>query len=88
MGRALVLRYHGCGFESQLARALKERQCTLEGQAWYVNEQGSVHWKGVYRVGDRDLGVQHFFFGFFKIDQSETTKSHMFSTSLRLTNHK
>ena len=24
----------------------------------------------------------------FKIDQSETTKSHMFSTSLRLTNHK
>ena len=31
MDRALVLRYHGCGFESQLARALKERQCTLEG---------------------------------------------------------
>ena len=24
----------------------------------------------------------------FKIDQSETTKSHMFSTSLRLTNYK
>ena len=23
--------------------ALKERQCTLEGQAWYVNVQGSVH---------------------------------------------
>ena len=28
-------------------RALKERQCTLKGQAWYVNVQGSVHWKGV-----------------------------------------
>ena len=38
-------------FESQLARALKERQCTLKGQAWYVNVRGSVHWKRVYRVG-------------------------------------
>ena len=28
-------------------RALKERQCTLKGQAWYVNVRGSVHWKGV-----------------------------------------
>ena len=34
-------------------RALKERQCTLKGQAWYVNVRGSVHWKGVYRVVDR-----------------------------------
>ena len=33
-------------------RALKERQCTLKGQAWFVNVRGSVHWKGVYRVGD------------------------------------
>ena len=24
--------------------ALKERQCTLKGQAWYVNVRGSVHW--------------------------------------------
>ena len=47
---------------------------------------GSVHWKGVYRVGDRDLGVQNFFN--WLVDQSETTKSHMFSTSFRLTNHK
>ena len=31
-----------------------ERQCTPKGQAWYVNVWGSVHWKGVYRVGDRD----------------------------------
>ena len=28
-------------------RALKERQCTLKWQAWYVNVRGSVHWKGV-----------------------------------------
>ena len=40
---------------------LKERQCTLKGQARYVNVRGSVHWKGVYTVGDRDLGVQNFF---------------------------
>ena len=90
MDRALVLRYHGIGFESQLARALKERQCTLKGQAQYVNVLGSVHCKGVYRVGDRDLrpGGAKFFKLVFKIDQSETTKSHMFSTSFRLTNHK
>ena len=88
MDRALVLRYYGCGFESQLARALKERQCTLKGQARYVNVQGSVHWKGVYRVGDRETWGCKIFFFVFEIDQSETTKSHMFSTSLRLTNHK
>ena len=41
-----------------------DRQCTLEGQARYVNVRGSVHWKGVYRVGDRNLGVQNFCFGF------------------------
>ena len=29
---------------------LKERQCTLKGQARYVNVRGSVHWKGVYTV--------------------------------------
>ena len=83
-----MLRYYGCGFESQLARALKERQCTLKRQARYVNVQSSVHWKGVYRVGDKTPGGAKFFFLVFKIDQSETTKSHMFSTSLKLTNHK
>ena len=54
----------GIGFKSQLARALKERQCTLKGQARYVNVRGSVHCKGVCRVGDRDLGVQNFFLVF------------------------
>ena len=73
MDRALVLRYHGCGFESQLARALKERQCTLKGQARYVNLRGSVHWKGVYRVGDRDLGVQIFFM-FLKLTNQRRPK--------------
>ena len=32
---------------------LQERQCTLKGQARYVNVRGSVHCKGVYRVGDK-----------------------------------
>ena len=74
MDRVLVLRYHGCGFESELARALKERQCTLEGQARYVNVRGSVHWKGVYKVGDRDLGVQNFFFWFLKLTNQRRPK--------------
>ena len=37
----------------------EERQCTLKRQARYVNVRGSVHWKRVYRVEDRDLGVQN-----------------------------
>ena len=74
MDSALVLRYHGCGFDSQLAMALKERQCTLKGQAWYVNVQSSVHWKGVYRVGDRDLGVQKFFNWFLKLTNQKRPK--------------
>ena len=63
-----------CGFESQLARALKERQCTLKGQAQYVNVRGSVHCKGVYRVGDRDLQVQNFFNWFLKLTNQRRPK--------------
>ena len=74
MDRALVLRYQGIGFESQLARALKERQCTLKGQAQYVNVRGSVHCKGVCRVGDRDLGVQNFFNWFLKLTNQRRPK--------------
>ena len=45
-------------------RALQEMQCTLKGQARYVNVRGSVHWKGVHRVGDRDLGCKIFLIGY------------------------
>ena len=55
-------------------RALKERQCTLKGQARYVNVQGSVQWKGVYRVGERDLGVQYFFIWFLKLTNQKQPK--------------
>ena len=48
-------------------------QCTLEGSA-----KGG----GVYTGGAK------FFKFVFKIDQLEMTKSHMFSTPLRLTDHK
>ena len=74
MDRALVLRYQGVRFESQLARALKERQCTLKGQAQYVNVRSSVHWKGVCRMGDRDLGVQNFLNWFLKLTNQRRPK--------------
>ena len=75
MDRALVLRYYGCRFESQLARALKERQCTLKGQARYVNVRGQCYTgREVYRVEDRDLGVQYFFFWFLKLTNQRRPK--------------
>ena len=36
-------------------RAQQERQCSLEGQAHYVNAQGSVHWKGVDTMGAKSF---------------------------------
>ena len=38
--------------------------------------------------GGVDTGGAKFFYLVIKIDQLETTKNHMFSMSLRLTNHK
>ena len=52
-----------------------------------MNVQGSVHWKGVYSVGECRLGCKFFLF-IIKGDQSKRTKSHMFDTSLKFTNHK
>ena len=54
--------------------ALKERQCTPKERARYVNVRGSVHWKGVYKVGDRDLGVQDFFNWFLKLTNQKRPK--------------
>ena len=34
----------------------------------------SVHWKGVYRVGHRDLGVQNFFNWFLKLTNEKRPK--------------
>ena len=36
------------------------RQCTLEGEVWNVNVGDSVHWEGVYKMGESTLRVQHF----------------------------
>ena len=66
MDSALALKYHSYGLESWLAvhlekgSALRERQCTLEGEAWYVNVQGNVHWEGVYSIGEVHTGLQIF----------------------------
>ena len=49
-------------------------QCTLKGKAQYVNVWGSVHWKGVYRVWDRELGVQNFFNSFLKLTNQKRPK--------------
>ena len=49
-------------------------QCTPKGQAWYVNVWGSVHWKGVYRVRDRNLEVQTFFNWFLKLTNQKQPK--------------
>ena len=63
-------------------RAIKERQCRLEGQAQYVNVCGSVTVWGSAHCSC------NFFILINKTDQSETTKSYMLNTSLRLVNHK
>ena len=38
------------------------------------NVWGSVHWKGVYRVRDRDLGVQNFLNWFLKLTNQKRPK--------------
>ena len=43
-----------------IGRALRERQCTLEKEAQYMNVWGSVHWKGVYMVREWTLGCKIF----------------------------
>ena len=67
-------------------RALREGQCTLEGEAQYVNVQSSVHWEGVteWRSAHWECKI----FLIINIDQSEVIKSHKFNMSLRLTNQK
>ena len=77
MVSAAVLKCNGLQFESSLARVLRQRQYTLEGEAWYVNVQGSVHW-----------GCAAFFVFVIETDQLEMTQSHMFNTSLKLIYHK
>ena len=49
-------------------RALKERQCTLKGQARYVNVQGSV------QGGGQTLGEQNFFNLLLKLTNQKRPK--------------
>ena len=62
--------------------ALIERQCTVEGQARYVNEQGSVQGGGV------DTGGAKFFNWLLKLTNQKRPKVTCLIMSLRLTDHK
>ena len=48
-------------------KGIKRKAVYTEGAGLVCNVRGSVHWKGVCRVGDRDLGVQNFFNWFVKL---------------------
>ena len=39
-----------------------------------IERKGSVHWKGVYRVGECKLGVQNFFYLFLKLTNQRQPK--------------
>ena len=85
---ANALKCNGYELESWMGQGteqLRERQYTLKERAHYVNVQGSVHWECTV-CESVDWGA--IFFYFMKIDQLGKTKSHMFNTSLKLSNHK
>ena len=54
-------------------RALRERQCALKGEAQYVNEQDSVQWARMYRVGEYTLEVQIFFINYAGLHLKKTS---------------
>ena len=65
----------------------------IKRKAVYTKGAGPVWYEAVYTGREcTGWGIETWgckiFKLVFKIDQSETTKSHMFSTSFRLTNHK
>ena len=66
-GKCTCLEMQWLWVEILAAKALRERQCALEGEARYINA-----WHGVPREGVCS-GDANFF---ITIDQSETTKSH------------
>ena len=55
-------------------QGFKRKAVYTEGAGPVCKCKGSVHWKGVYRVGDRDLGVQNFFNWFFKLTDQKRPK--------------
>ena len=55
-------------------QGIKRKAVYTKRQARYVNVRGSVHWKGVYRVRDRDLGVQSFCNWFLKLTNQKRPK--------------
>ena len=45
-------------------QGIKRKAVYTKGAGLVCKCTGSVHWKGVYRVGDRDLGCKIFLIGF------------------------
>ena len=50
------------------------RKAVYTEGAGSICKWGSVHWKGVHRVGDRDLGVQNFLNWFQKLTNQKRPK--------------
>ena len=53
---------------------IKRKAVYTEGAGLVYKCTGSVHWKGVYRVGDRHLGVQNFFNWLLKLTNQKRPK--------------
>ena len=60
----LVLKIPWLRVRISAGQGFKRKAVYTEGAGPVCKCTDNVHWKGVYRVGDRDLGVQNFFFGF------------------------
>ena len=55
-------------------QGIKRKTVYIKGAGLVCKCMGSVHWKGVHRVGDRDLGVQNFLIWFLKLTNQKRRK--------------
>ena len=87
MDGELILRYQDAG--SNLSwQGIKRKAVYTVGAGPVCKHTGQCTLEGSVQGGGWRPGGAKFFKLVFKIDQSETIKSHMFSMSFRLTNNK
>ena len=55
-------------------QGIKRKAVYTEWAGLVCTCMGSVHWKGVHWVGDRDLGVQNFINWFLKLTNQKRPK--------------
>ena len=67
---------------------IKRKAVYTEGAGLVCKCAGQCTLEGSVQGWEVDTGGAKFFYLVIRIDQSEMTKSHMFSMSSRLTNHK